>query len=351
MSTEFEQNKDPITLTRVLLRDSKKIGASGDFAILLNSIQLAIKVISSATSKAGIIHLHGIHGSGNNQSAGINQSGDVQKKLDVLANDVFINALSFSDQVRIAASEEDEEAVVFKGSSSKYSVVFDPLDGSSLIDCDGCIGTIFGIYKNDEMNDEEINANPQKLILKKGRSLVAAGYVVYGPATIFVLATETGGINEFTLDSTIGEFVITKSDLRLPTPHTNIYSTNTGNTKLFDAATKEYIDLCNDRVYSARYSGSMVGDIHRTICYGGIFLYPGTTKAPNGKLRLLYEVNPISYIIEKAGGKATTGLQNPLDVQPEHIHQRIPIFVGTKSMVEEVEALYKKHGCGVVYKE
>lgn len=225
--SEFDQKKDPITLTRLLLRDSKKLGASGDFAILLQSIQLAVKVIASATSKAGISNLYGA-----SLGCSANSSGDVQKKLDILANEVFVNSLSFCDMVSIMGSEENEEPYILKGTQGKYSVVFDPLDGSSNIDVNVGIGSIFGIYKESPIpipssspqstdptahhkhTPEEIIAAKQ-LLLKPGNQLISAGYAVYGPSTLLVLATSLG-VNVYTLDPTIGEFILTLENAKVP---------------------------------------------------------------------------------------------------------------------------------------
>jgi fructose-1,6-bisphosphatase I len=335
--SEFDQKKDPITLTRLLLRDSKQLGASGDFAILLQSIQLAVKVISSATSKAGISNLYG-----STLGGAENSSGDVQKKLDILANDVFVNALSFCDMVAIMGSEENEEPYMLQGTKGKYSVVFDPLDGSSNIDNNVGVGSIWAIYKHDPKNTKTTNdpEEAKQLLLKPGRQLISAGYAVYGPSTLLVLATSFG-VNVYTLDPTIGEFILTQENARVP-ENGSIYSINEGNALFWDKPTRAYVHKCKERQNRARYIGSMVSDVHRTLTVGGIFAYPGDEKAKNGKLRLLYEVNPMSFIIEKAGGKCTTGTASPLDITPTELHQRCPIWLGSAKMVEEVEQLYKE---------
>lgn len=341
--SEFDQKKDPVTLTRLLLRDSRALKASGDFALLLQSIQLACKVIASATSKAGIANLWGSTLGGSE-----NSSGDVQKKLDVLANEVFVNSLSFVGSVAILGSEESEDPYIIRGTKGKYSIVFDPLDGSSNIENCGPIGSIYGIYREDhqpkvgEIEDEaaEIKAATQ-LLLKPGRTLIAAGYALYGPSTVMVLAT-ANGVNSFTLDPTIGEFILTTENIKIPKTGST-YSINEGNALSWDKATTAYIHKCKERTYRARYIGAMVADVHRTLITGGIFSYPGDIKSPNGKLRLLYEVNPMSFIIDKAGGKSTTGKMNPLDIQPTELHQRVPVWLGSSDMVDEVEAFYKEH--------
>lgn len=331
MSAEFEQKKNPITLTRLLLSDSKEMGASGDFVILLQSIQLAIKVIASATAKAGISNLYGISGT---QTA--NSSGDVQKTLDVLANDIFVNSLSFCNQVKIMGSEECEEPYILH-TKGKYAVSFDPLDGSSVISSNGPTGSIFGVSRALDIDG---SANPCASLLKAGRDLVAAGYALYGPSTMLILATSRG-VNSFTLDPTIGEFILTESNIKIPSKYP-IYSINEGNSLHFDAPTAKYIQQCKEQSFRARYIGSMVGDVHRTLVCGGIFGYPGDKKSPKGKLRLLYEVAPMSFIIEKAGGKATTGTGSPLDVVPTSLHERCPIWLGSTEMVNEIEQLYKE---------
>jgi len=335
--SEFDQKKDPITLTRLLLRDSKNLGASGDFVILLQSIQLAVKVISCATSKAGISNLYG-----STLGGAENSSGDVQKKLDILANDVFVNSLSFCDMVSIMGSEENEEPYILQGTKGKYAVVFDPLDGSSNIDNNVGVGSIWAVYKDGPVTESTSN-NPEaakQLLLKPGRQLISAGYAVYGPSTLLVLATSLG-VNVYTLDPTIGEFILTQENARVPEDG-SIYSINEGNSLLWDKATQAYVHKCKERQNRARYIGSMVSDVHRTLTVGGIFAYPGDIKSKNGKLRLLYEVNPMSFIIEKAGGKSTTGRCNPLDIQPTELHQRCPVWLGSTKMVEEVEQLYKE---------
>lgn len=329
---EFERNRNPITLTRFLLAESKRLHSTGDFALLLNSIQLAVKVIAAATHKAGIANLYGLAGNENS-------SGDEQKKLDVLSNDVFVNSCKFSDQVYIIGSEEEEDHIIVDDTKGGYAVVFDPLDGSSNIDCNVGVGSIWGIYRKDEKSDKPTSAED---LLKPGNQLVAAGYALYGPATTIVLATSTG-VNGFTLDPSIGEFILTHPSIRVPS-NGKIYSINEGNTTKWDAPTLEYVQLEQRRQHRGRYIGSMVSDVHRTLMYGGIFAYPADGNNPGGRLRLLYECNPMSYILEMAGGRATTGTERILDIQPTSLHQRAPIWLGSPQMVAEVESIYAKHG-------
>jgi len=269
-----------------------------------------------------------------------NATGDAVKKLDVIANESFITCLSRSHKVAIMVSEENEKVIVVENSKGKYCMVFDPLDGSSNIDANVSIGTIFGIYRKSS----EGTAN-EKDVLQPGNKLVAAGYTMYGSATIMVLTTGNG-VNMFTLDPTTGEFVLTHSDVKTP-PKKNIYSVNEGYCKFWSEPLKKYIDhIKNPKtdkdVYSQRYVGSMVADVHRTILYGGIFMYPADSRAKDGKLRLLYEANPMAMIVEQAGGKATTGTGRIMDIQPTDIHQRCPVYLGSTKNIEELESFLKQ---------
>jgi len=262
-----------------------------------------------------------------------------KKKLDVFANDVFINCLKFSDQVFVMVSEENEEVIKLSDKGG-YAIVFDPLDGSSNLYANVSVGTIFGIYKK-----LEAISDPLKDILRPGRELLCAGYALYGSATMLVLTTGHG-VNGFTLDPMLGEFILTHRNIRIPLKG-NIYSINEGNALLWDEPTRLFAQKCkqkqkNGKPKSARYVGSMVADVHRTILYGGIFCYPADSSNPKGKLRLLYECNPMAMLVEQAGGKATTGTQRVLDIQPTKVHERAPIFCGSKLDVEEVETLYQE---------
>eukprot|EP00343_Euplotes_focardii_P008002 CAMPEP_0205819160 /NCGR_PEP_ID=MMETSP0206-20130828/1420_1 /ASSEMBLY_ACC=CAM_ASM_000279 /TAXON_ID=36767 /ORGANISM="Euplotes focardii, Strain TN1" /LENGTH=337 /DNA_ID=CAMNT_0053112415 /DNA_START=24 /DNA_END=1037 /DNA_ORIENTATION=+ len=333
MSSEAEEHKDAITLTRFLLQERQQFtGASGEFAILLQSLQLACKAISNQCRKIGIAKMYGIS---DDQTA--NESGDVQKKLDVFSNEVFINCMNFSQQVYIMGSEENEGPIIVQEKPGGYAIVFDPLDGSSNIDCNISVGTIFGIYKKAPASDEH---TAEKHLLRPGSELIAAGYCLYGSATVMVLTTGLG-VNVFMLDPALGEFILTSSKIQMPTKG-NIYSVNEGYIDRFDAPTKEYLRLCHARMMKARYVGSMVADVHRTLLYGGVYMYPGSSKDPRGKLRLLYECNPIAMLMEQAGGLATTGTKRVLDVQPTSLHGRSPIFCGSKENVEEIQALYQR---------
>jgi len=331
---EVKSTTDPITLTRFLLDERMQHPeGTGSFSLLLQSIQLAAKIISNAMRRAGIANLTGLVG---HQNA----TGDEQKKLDVLSNDVLINCLAFSNQAYIIGSEESDNPIIMDTKEvGGYAIVFDPLDGSSNIDCNLSVGTIFGIFAKDHKSNKKPTV---KDLYKPGTSLLAAGYAMYDAATILALTTGNG-VNGFTLDTSIGEFILTHRDMKIPKKG-KTYSCNEGNSLRYDEPTKEFLHHCKESGYSLRYAGSMVGDVHRTLLYGGIFMYPGDIKSPNGKLRLLYECNPMAMLVEQAGGKATTGTQRILDIVPTALHQRVPIFLGSPDDVTEVEELYKKHG-------
>ncbi|CAH9113157.1 unnamed protein product [Cuscuta epithymum] len=324
---------DLMTITRFVLNEqSKHPGSRGDFTILLSHILLGCKFVCSAVNKAGLAKLIGLAGETNVQ-------GEEQKKLDVLSNQVFIKALVSSGRTCILVSEEDEEATFVKPPlQGKYCVVFDPLDGSSNIDCGVSIGTIFGIYMIKDDHEPELND-----VLQPGKNMLAAGYCMYGSSCTFVLSTGSG-VNGFTLDPSLGEFILTHPDIKIPKKG-KIYSVNEGNTKNWDGPTAKYVENCKfpsdgSSPKSLRYIGSMVADVHRTLLYGGIFMYPGDKKSPNGKLRVLYEVFPMSFLIEQAGGQAFTGKQRALDLVPKNIHDRSPLFLGSYDDIEAVKALY-----------
>ncbi|XP_031563769.1 fructose-1,6-bisphosphatase 1-like [Actinia tenebrosa] len=319
-----------VTLTRFVLSEQRKVeGATGDLTQLLNAIMTAVKATSSAVRKAGIARLYGIAGD-------TNVSGDAQQKLDVMANELFINMLKSSYTTCLLVSEENETVIeVETEKQGKYVVWFDPLDGSSNIDCLASIGSIFGIAK--KLSD---NGPPsQKDGLQPGKNMVAAGYALFGSATVVVLSTGHG-VNCFTLDPSIGEFVLTNPNIKMKPRGKLIYSVNEGNQAYFFEPMKKYLEMIKNPTdsrgpYASRYVGSMVSDLHRTLVYGGIFMYPPNTKSPKGKLRLLYECNPMAYIITQAGGMATDGIQNILDIIPTSLHQRSPIFIGSSEDVKD----------------
>lgn len=337
---EYGIRTDAMTLSRFVLGEQRKVpGATGDLTTLLNNLLTAIKAISSAVRKAGLASLFGVAGK-------VNVQGEDVKKLDVLSNALMINLLKASFTTCVLVSEENKEVIeVEKGRQGKYIVCFDPLDGSSNIDCLISIGTIFAIYRKMHDGDSSIDD-----VLQPGRQLVAAGYALYGSATMVVLTTGNG-VNGFTLDPAVGEFLLTHPNMRCK-ERGKIYSINEGYAKYWDKGLIEYINQKKSPAdgsppYGARYVGSMVADVHRTLCYGGIFMYPATSQAPGGKLRLLYEVNPMAFVIEQAGGLASNGHIPCLDIKPDSIHQRAPCFLGSKLDVEEcveVMAKYNKEG-------
>jgi len=327
-----------MTLTRYVLAQQRKFApeATGDLTLLLSTIQSAVKAISSAVRKAGLAKLYGMAGDTNIQ-------GEEVKKLDVLSNDLFINLLKDSFTTCLLVSEENEKIIeVETERQGKYIVCFDPLDGSSNIDCLVSIGSIFGVYKKVSTGAPDLTD-----ALQPGRSLIVAGYALYGSATALVLSTGQGhGVNGFMLDPAIGEFILTDPNMQVPS-RGKIYSINEGYATTWDPAVKEYVESkknpAKGKPYGARYVGSMVADVHRTLKYGGIFMYPVTTDAPKGKLRLLYECNPMSFIMEEAGGAATSGKIPILDIIPKVIHERSPIFLGSKDDVQDILNIIAKH--------
>jgi len=321
-----------ITLTSHTLQEQATLGdkATGDLTLLLQAIQTTCKTIAMNVRRARLLNLIGAAGTAN-------KTGDDQKKLDVLSNEIMVNTLKQSGKTSVLVSEEDEEAIIVEdGLKGKYAVVFDPLDGSSNIDAGVNVGTIFGVYLVSGSGSE-------KDTLKPGREMVCAGYCMYGSSANLVISTGHG-VNGYTLDNGIGEFILTHPDIRIPS-RGKIYSFNEGNALFFHEPTNKYLESIkfpsNNKPYSARYIGSMVADVHRTLLYGGIFGYPDDKKSKSGKLRLLYEGFPMAYLVEQAGGLATDGKQNILDIQPTQIHQRTGIYLGSKEDVEDVLKFYK----------
>ncbi len=307
--------------------------AKGELSRLLRDIGIAAKIVNREVNKAGLVGILGDNGTTNVQ-------GEGQKKLDVYADEQFVSALRSGGECCVVASEEHDECIFINSKISqhaKYIVCIDPLDGSSNIDVNVSVGTIFSIYRRIA-NDGPVQ--PAE-ILQKGIHQVAAGYVVYGSSTMLVYTTGKG-VNGFTLDPSIGEFCLSHPDMQIPRDGT-IYSINEGNYIKFPQGVKDYIKYCQvedkegNRPYTSRYIGSMVADVHRNLIKGGVFLYPTTSSHPRGKLRLMYECNPLAFIVEQAGGKATDGYRRILEIQPEELHQRAPIFIGSTTMVEKVE--------------
>ncbi|KGB74659.3 fructose-1 [Cryptococcus deuterogattii R265] len=323
---------DLITLTRHILSQQYALGesATGDLTMLLIAIQVTSKYIASNVRKARLINLVGLAGASNVQ-------GEDQKKLDVLSNDIMVNALSASGKCSVMVSEEVDEAIIVGGNKGTYCVVFDPLDGSSNIDAGVNVGTIFGVYKVQDGSKGSV-----KDVLRPGREMVAAGYTMYGSSCNLVLSTGNG-VDGFTLDESLGEFILTHPSIKIPS-RGKIYSFNEGNSLHFHPPTNDYLNSIkypeNGKPYSARYIGSMVADVHRTLLYGGIFGYPDDKKSKDGKLRMLYEAFPMSFLTEQAGGVATTGSQRILDIVPTSIHGRCPVFLGSKEDVEDLKKFY-----------
>ncbi len=313
--------------------------AKGELSRLFSAIRLAAKVVNSQINKAGLVdNIMGSMGQENVQ-------GEEQKKLDVYANDLFIKSLMARNEVCGIASEEEDSYISFSdevGRSGKYIILMDPLDGSSNIDVNVSIGTIFAIYRRISPVGTEATLDD---FLQPGTEQVAAGYVIFGSSTMLVYSTGNG-VNGFTFDPTVGVFYLSHPDMTIP-DEGKIYSINEGNYSYFSEEVKAYIDYCKqpdpatNRPYSGRYIGSLVADFHRNLLKGGIYMYPGSSKAPNGKLRLLYESNPLALLVEQAGGKASDGHQRILEIVPTELHQRAPLFIGSTSMVEQVERLLK----------
>ena len=312
--------------------------SSGELSRLISAIRLASKVVNREVNKAGIANIIGQVGNQNIQ-------GEDQQKLDVLANNIFIEALSQREVVCGIASEESDDFIEIKATNnahlSKYVVLIDPLDGSSNIDVNVSVGTIFSIYRRVTEP-----GTPVQMVdfLQKGIKQVAAGYVVYGSSTMIVYTTGNG-VNGFTLDPSIGTYYLSHPNMKIPTSG-KIYSINEGNYIKFPQGVKDYIKYCQleegDRPYTSRYIGSLVSDFHRNMIKGGIYIYPSTSHSPNGKLRLLYECNPMAFLAEQAGGKCSDGYRRILEIQPTELHQRVPFFCGSAAMVTIAEEFMTK---------
>jgi fructose-1,6-bisphosphatase I len=326
-----------VTLDEFIIRTEKQNpGSSGSFSRLLRDIGIAAKIVNREVNKAGLVNILGVEGS-------TNSTGDDVQKLDVFANEKFIETLSYSGEVCGIASEENQEFIPLAGDGSKgaqYVVVMDPLDGSSNIDVNVSVGTIFGVYKRVS---SEKGPCQEEDFLQKGTDLVAAGYVLYGTSTLLVYSTGKG-VNGFTLDPSIGEFCLSHRNIKMPASG-NYYSVNQGYYLKFDLEMRRYIDHCSDLNYRLRYIGSMVSDIHRIMFQGGIFLYPNTRKYPKGKLRLLYECYPMAYLTEQAGGTALTcKLERILDIPIHELHQTSSIAMGSRDMVRDMKEFVEKYG-------
>lgn len=324
------------SLTRHILVEQRKYEqATGDFSALMNGLALAAKIISAEVNKAGLVDILGLTGRTNIQEEEV-------QKLDEYANATVIHAIEHTGHICVMASEElaDPIEVPKHYPTGRYVMLFDPLDGSSNIDANVSIGTIFALYRKVSPGTGWTLGD----LLQPGRNIVAAGYMIYGSSTMFVYCAGNG-VHGFTLDPSVGEFLLSHPDIRIPAK-SKIYSVNEGNYNYWDECVRRYIDYLkepvpeDDRPYSSRYIGSLVADFHRNLLYGGIFLYPSDNKDPKkkgGKLRLLYEANPLSFIIEHAGGAASTGRERILDIEPTDLHQRVPLIIGSKRDVEIAE--------------
>ncbi len=334
-------DKDCITLSHFIIEEQRKYPeATGEFTSLFSDIAVAAKIISREVNKAGLVEILGFTGK-------INVQGEEVQKLDEFSLDTFVKLLSKGGYLCIMASEETEEPIMIPKEypKGKYVLVFDPLDGSSNIDVNVSIGTIFGVYrrKSPDGGDGTIED-----LLRPGRELVAAGYVIYGSSTMFVYSTGQG-VHGFTLDPSVGEFLLSHENIRIP-KRGKIFSVNEGNYNKWGEGVRKYIDYLKEedkesgRPYKARYIGSLVSDFHRNLLKGGIFLYPADKKNRKGKLRLLYEAAPLSFIVEQAGGYGSNGRMNILDIVPENIHERTPLFIGSEEDVKELESFIEKYG-------
>lgn len=332
-----------ITLGEYIVKNQAEYpSASGELTSLLSSIRRAAKVVNREINRAGLVTdiIGGSNGSENVQ-------GETQQKLDVFANDMFKAALEARGEVCGIASEEEDHYVAFddkRQSNAKYVVLMDPLDGSSNIDVNVSIGTIFSIYRRISEPGEPVNMED---FLQPGVNQVAAGYVVYGSSTMLVYTTGNG-VHGFTYDPTLGSFCLSHENIRIPEQGA-IYSINEGNYIKFPEGVKKYLKFCQEkdpdtkRPYSSRYIGSLVSDFHRNMLKGGIYIYPSGTSNPNGKLRLLYECNPLAFMAEQAGGKATDGFRRIMEIKPTELHQRTPYFVGSSKMVDKAGELMTQY--------
>jgi len=306
--------------------------ATGEFSTLLRNLALAVKIVSREVRRAGLVDILG-------RAESTNPSGEDVKKLDVFANQMIINALESGGQLCVMASEENESIIPIPEEfpCGKYAMLFDPLDGSSNIEANVTIGTVFSIFRRVSDGCRGTDAD----VVQPGIKQVAAGYIMYGSSTILVFTTGNG-VQGFTLDPTIGSFLLSHPNMTIPS-RGNIYSVNEGNRLQWDEGFQRYVhflqsnDTVHGKPYKARYVGSMIADVHRTLLYGGVFAYPSDHANPNGKLRLMYEANPMAFVIEQAGGRATDGAERILEIVPTDVHQRVPLLLGSADDVREAE--------------
>ncbi|MEN8765707.1 MAG: class 1 fructose-bisphosphatase [Wenyingzhuangia sp.] len=312
---------------------------TGELSSLINAIRLAAKVVNHEVNKAGLVDITGAIGE-------VNVQGEAQQKLDVYANDKFIQTMINRNIVCGITSEEEEDFIIVNSKDqnhqNKYVLLIDPLDGSSNIDVNVSVGTIFSIYRRITPVGTPVTKED---FLQEGKHQVAAGYIIYGTSTMLVYSTGHG-VNGFTLNPAIGTFYLSHPNMEFPEDG-SIYSVNEGNYLEFPEGIKKYIKYCQqieeDRPYTSRYIGSLASDFHRNLIKGGIYMYPKSTKNPEGKLRLLYECNPMAFLAEQANGKASDGYNRILDIKPKELHQRIPFICGSKNMVEKAEKFMKKY--------
>lgn len=316
--------------SHILNEEEKHPEASGDFSWILSSLSLATKAISAKVRAARVDDVLGDTKYGN-------VHGERQQKLDLIANEILIECLGTRHNIGILASEENEEPAILRSSKEggRYAILFDPLDGSSNLDFSVGVGTIFSIVRLEQ----GYRKNPEKSILQVGTNQAAAGYVIYGSSTVFVLTTGNG-VDMFVLDANLGTYVLVQQNVKIPTG-TKQYSINEAYKKRFPKHVNDYLDWAQNNDYSSRYIGSMVADVHRILLKGGVFLYPPTSDRPDGKLRLMYEGNPMAFVIEQAGGKAMSGSKRLLDEKPSGLHQRTDVLLGSSDQVDQVLGFMK----------
>ncbi|UOR07270.1 class 1 fructose-bisphosphatase [Hymenobacter aerilatus] len=316
------------TLDRFIMRKQEDFPyATGELSQLLRDIALAAKIVNREINRSGLIDIAGAYGNRNVQ-------GEDQQKLDVIANVRFIRALRNGGEVCTIVSEEEEGMIQTGNTKGKYVVAIDPLDGSSNIDVNVSIGTVFSIYRRISPTG---SAGNEQDCLQRGTHQVAAGYVIYGSSTMLVYTTGNG-VNGFTYENSLGEFVLSHPTIMTPATGT-IYSVNEGMAQHFSKGMAAVVAHFKEQEFSGRYIGSLVADFHRNLLKGGIYMYPATSKAPAGKLRLLYECNALAFVVEQAGGKASNGYQRTLEIQPQGLHERCPFFIGSPELVSKVEEL------------
>lgn len=328
LSAHLTRGDNLVTLqSHILAEEARHPGATGTFSWILSALSISAKMIAARIRRARLSDVLGNVGTDNVQ-------GEQQQKLDVIANEILLRCLGSRSGVAVLASEENDEPIVIQSDADKgrpYCVLFDPLDGSSNLDVCGGVGTIFSILRHDRRAP-----TAQAALMQRGADQVAAGYVLYGSSTVFVLTTGTG-VRMFVLDPAVGAFMLVEDNVRIPAASKS-YSVNEGHRKSFPAGYQRYLDWAQDNGYSSRYAGAMVADVHRILLKGGVFLYPPTAKSPDGKLRLMYEANPMAFVIEQAGGKAFAGKQRLLDVAPTSVHQRTSVVLGSADEVDHVLA-------------